>query len=77
MPLQVAHNIVLKQGRGFVIGVTFGLLFRSLRCRGLVCREHRLFGKVIFWQRNFFLVNCSQLRRLLASVRSGVVKTFP
>ena len=28
------------------------------------------------WQRDFFLVNCSQLRRLLASVRSGVVKTF-
>ena len=28
------------------------------------------------WQRGFFLVNCLVLRRLLASVRSGVVKTF-
>ena len=28
------------------------------------------------WQRAFFLVNLFVLRRLLASVRSGVVKTF-
>ena len=28
------------------------------------------------WQRWFFLVNCLVLRRLLASARSGVVKTF-
>ena len=28
------------------------------------------------WQRGFFLVNCLVLRRLLTSVRSGVVKTF-
>ena len=28
------------------------------------------------WQRDFFLVNCLVLRRLLASERSGVVKTF-
>ena len=28
------------------------------------------------WQRRFFLVNCFMLRRLLTSVRSGVVKTF-
>ena len=28
------------------------------------------------WQREFFLVNCSVLRSLLASERSGVVKTF-
>ena len=28
------------------------------------------------WQRDFFLVNCSVLRSLLASERSGVVKTF-
>ena len=28
------------------------------------------------WQRGFFLVNCFVLRRLLASARSGVVKTF-
>ena len=28
------------------------------------------------WQRGFFLVDCFVLRRLLASVRSGVVKTF-
>ena len=28
------------------------------------------------WQRRFLLVNCLVLRRLLASARSGVVKTF-
>ena len=28
------------------------------------------------WQRHFFLVNCLVLRSLLASERSGVVKTF-
>ena len=28
------------------------------------------------WQRGFFLINCLVLRRLLASARSGVVKTF-
>ena len=28
------------------------------------------------WQCDFFLVNCSVLRQLLASERSGVVKTF-
>ena len=28
------------------------------------------------WQRDFFLVNCLVLRSLLASERSGVVKTF-
>ena len=28
------------------------------------------------WQRDFFLVNCSVLRSLSASERSGVVKTF-
>ena len=28
------------------------------------------------WQRDFFLVNCFVLRSLLASERSGVVKTF-
>ena len=28
------------------------------------------------WQRDFFLVNYSLLRRFLASERSGVVKTF-
>ena len=28
------------------------------------------------WQRDFFLINCLQLRSLSASVRSGVVKTF-
>ena len=28
------------------------------------------------WQRGFFLVNCLVLRRLLASMRSGVLKTF-
>ena len=38
---------------------------------GLSRRGHRLFGNV-----DSFLVNCLLLRRLLASVRSGVVKTF-
>ena len=38
---------------------------------GLPRRGHRLFGNV-----DFFLVNCLQLRSLLASERSGVVKTF-
>ena len=28
------------------------------------------------WQRDFFLLNCSVLRQLLASERSGVVNTF-
>jgi len=31
---------------------------------------------VPLWQREFFLVNCLVLRRLLTSERSGVVKTF-
>ena len=30
---------------------------------------------IAFWQRGFFLVSCFVLRRLLASVRSGVAKT--
>ena len=50
----------------------------------LVCRFVRSVVAYLFavprtpplWQRDFFLVNCSVLRRLLASVRSGVVKTF-
>ena len=32
------HNMVFTQGRGFVIGASFGLPIRSLRCRVLVCR---------------------------------------
>ena len=31
---------------------------------------------IAFWQRAFILVSCFVLRRLLASVRSGVVNTF-
>ena len=30
--------MVFTQGRGFVVGVLFGLPRRSLRCRVLVCR---------------------------------------
>ena len=30
--------MVFTQGRGFVIGESFGLPYRSLRCRVLVCR---------------------------------------
>ena len=50
----------------------------------MVCQFYR-FGDVFWfaaprtpplWQRGFFLVNCLVLRHLLASVRSGVVKTF-
>ena len=35
--LLVAANMVFTQGRGFVIGASFGLQIRSLRCRVLVC----------------------------------------
>ena len=31
------HNMVFTQGRGFVLGASFGLQIRSLRCRVLVC----------------------------------------
>ena len=44
--------MVFKQGRGFVIGASFGLPIRSLRCRVLIRRGrgHRLFGNAIsFW----------------------------
>ena len=55
----------------------------SLECR-LVCQIARFDRMFRFaaprtpplWQRGFFLVNCLVLRRLLTSVRSGVVKTF-
>ena len=32
-----SHNMVFTQGRGFVLGASFGLQNRSLRCRVLVC----------------------------------------
>ena len=30
-------NMFFTQGRGFVLGASFGLRIRSLRCRDLVC----------------------------------------
>ena len=47
--------MVFTQGRGFVLGASFGLQIRSLRCRGLVCNAadtaslatRFLFGKLI------------------------------
>ena len=64
--------MVFTQGRGFVFGAS------------LVCRFVRSVVAFWFatprtpplWQRVFFLVNCFVLRSLLASERSGVVKTF-
>ena len=38
MVAQMAHNMVVTQGRGFVLGASFGLLIRWLRCRVSVCR---------------------------------------
>ena len=32
-----SHNMVFTQGRGFVLGASFGLQIPSLRCRVLVC----------------------------------------
>ena len=51
--------------------VWFAKSITSLTRFGLPRRGHRL-----FWQHGFFLVNCLVLRHFLASVRSGVVKTF-
>ena len=64
--------MVFTQGRGFILGASLGLQNHSLRCaiRFATPRTPPL------WQRDLFLVNCLQLRRLLASLRSGVVKTF-
>ena len=72
-PLHSADNMVFTQGRGFVLGASLGLedSFAPLSRAGLPRRGHRLFGNVIT-----FLVNCLVLRSLLASGRSGVVKTF-
>ena len=50
-----ADNMVFTQGRGFVLGASFGLLIRSLRCRVLVCHAADtaslatwiLFGKLL------------------------------
>ena len=32
-----SDNMVFTQGRGFVLGTSFGLQIRSIRCRVLVC----------------------------------------
>jgi hypothetical protein len=64
--------MVFTQGRGFVLGASFGLQIRSLRCRVLVCNAADtaslatcfLFGKLI------------TVATFVRSVRSGVVKTF-
>ena len=45
-------NMVFTQGRGFVLGASFGLprLFALTVCSGLPRRGHRLFGNaVMFW----------------------------
>ena len=50
-----AANMVFTQGRGFVVGASFGLKRRSLRCRVLVCNAadtaslatRVLFGKLM------------------------------
>ena len=50
--LHRSHNMVFTQGRGFVLGASFGLLisFAPLSRSGLQRRGHRLFGNVIsFW----------------------------
>ena len=52
---QAAHNMVFTQGHGFVLGASFGLKRRSLRCRVLACNAadtaslatRFLFGKLI------------------------------
>ena len=37
METALAYNMVFTQGRGFVLGTSFGLQVRSLRCRVSVC----------------------------------------
>ena len=64
--------MVFTQGRGFVLGASFGLLI----VRSVVAFWLATPRTPPLWQRDFFLVNCSVLRSLLASVRSGVVKTL-
>ena len=67
-----SDNMGFTQCRGFVLGASFGLKHRSLRCRVLVCHAADtaslatlvLFGKLFV------------LRRFLTSVRSGVVNPF-
>ena len=61
------------QVRGFVVGISFGLP-RSIS--SVTCFELPWPRTPPLWQRVFFLVNCFVLRRLLASVRGGVVQTF-
>ena len=64
--------MVFTHGRGFVLGASFGIQIRALRCRVLVATPRT----PPLWQRDFFLVDCKVLRSLLTSERSGVVKTF-
>ena len=71
--LHRSHNMVFTQGRGFVLGASFGLLIHS---RSVVAFWFATPRTPPLWQRDFFLVNCFMLRSLSASERSGVVKTF-
>ena len=64
--------MVFTQGRGFILGASLGLHNHSLRCAIWFATPRT----PPLWQRGFFLVNCLVLRCLLASARSGVVKTF-
>ena len=65
-------NMFFTQGRGFVLGASFGLLI----VRSVVAFWFATPRTPPLWQRDFFLVNCWVLRRFLTSVRSGAVKTF-
>ena len=60
-----------QKGYGRVPRILESVLYASVMIFGLPRRGHRVFGNVFS-----FLVNCLVSRRLLASVRSGVVKTF-
>ena len=58
LPSMIA-NMVFTQSRGFVLGASFGLQIRSLRCRVLVC--HAADTASLAWP--------SQLKRCLSHVR--------
>ena len=64
--------MVFTQGRGFVLGASISSQIRH----SVVAFRFATPRTPPLWQRDFFLVNCLVLRSLLASVRSGVVKTF-
>ena len=68
--------MVFTQGRGFALGESCGLQnsIAPLSRSGLPRRGQPRTPPL--WQRDFFLVNSFVLRSLLASERSGVVKTF-